>query len=55
VRQLLTESVLLALTGGLLGILFAIWGSDLLLAIAPSSLPRLAEVGIDAGVPSSRC
>ena len=50
VRQLLTESVLLALTGGLLGILFAIWGSDLLLAIAPSSLPRLGEVGIDAGV-----
>ena len=50
VRQLLTESVLLALAGGLLGILFAIWGADLLLAIAPASLPRLSEVRIDAGV-----
>jgi putative ABC transport system permease protein len=50
VRQLLTESVLLALVGGSLGILFAIWGSDLLLAIAPSTLPRLGETRIDGGV-----
>lgn len=50
VRQLLTESVLLALAGGLLGILFAVLGSDLLLAIAPKNLPRLSEVRIDAGV-----
>ena len=50
VRQFVTESVLLALAGGLLGILFAIWGCDLLLAIAPTSLPRLSEVRIDAGV-----
>ncbi|HEX4666937.1 MAG TPA: ABC transporter permease [Chthoniobacterales bacterium] len=49
-RQLLSESVLLALVGGSLGILFAIWGSDLLLAIAPTSLPRLSEVQIDGGV-----
>ncbi|MGB8340323.1 MAG: ABC transporter permease [Chthoniobacterales bacterium] len=50
VRQLLTESVLLALVGGSLGVLFAIWGSDLLLVIAPTSLPRLSEVRIDGGV-----
>ena len=50
VRQLLTESVLLALAGGLLGIIFAIWGSNLLLAIAPASLPRLDDVRIDGGV-----
>ena len=50
VRQLLTESVLLALAGGSLGVLFAIWGSDLLLVIAPTSLPRLSEVRIDGGV-----
>jgi putative ABC transport system permease protein len=50
VRQLLTESVLLALAGGLLGILVAVWGGNLLLAIAPSSLPRLNEARIDSGV-----
>ena len=50
VRQLLTESVLLALAGGSLGILFAVWGSDLLLATAPASLPRLDQVRIDGGV-----
>jgi putative ABC transport system permease protein len=49
-RQLLSESVLLALAGGLLGIFFAIWGSDLLLALAPASLPRLGEVRIDGSV-----
>ena len=50
VRQLLTESILLALVGGLLGILFAIWGSDLLLAIAPTNLPRLGESRMDGTV-----
>ena len=50
VRQLLTESVLLALVGGSLGILFAIWGTDLLLAVAPANLPRLSEVRVDGGV-----
>lgn len=50
VRQLLTESVLLALVGGLLGILLAIWGTELLLALAPENLPRLSEVRIDGQV-----
>src|SRR4029077_17344252 len=44
VRQLLTESILLALVGGTLGILFARWGLDTLLALAPSTLPRTNDI-----------
>jgi predicted permease len=47
VRQLLTESVLLALSAGVIGLLLARWGSTLLLAAVPGSLPRSGEVGID--------
>lgn len=50
VRQFLTESVLLALAGGLLGVILAIWGTDLLIALAPANLPRVSEVRIDAHV-----
>ncbi len=49
-RQLLTESLLLALAGGGLGLLFGVWGMDVLLKLAPTNLPRLREVGLDAGV-----
>jgi predicted permease len=49
-RQLLTESLLLALTGGTLGLLLAMWGTDLLVAASPVSIPRLNGVGLDAGV-----
>jgi putative ABC transport system permease protein len=48
VRQLLTESLLLSLIGGALGIGFASWGIDLLLAM--TSLPRVGEVGLHLDV-----
>lgn len=50
VRQLLVESMVLAVLGGLGGLLYAVWGVDLLLALAPENLPRRAEIGIDARV-----
>jgi putative ABC transport system permease protein len=50
VRQLLTESVLLALAGGGLGTLLAFWGLDLLVALQPANIPRLTELSIDRGV-----
>jgi putative ABC transport system permease protein len=50
IRQLLTESVLLAIVGGGLGLLLAVWGMDLLLALAPQDLPRVKEGALDARV-----
>ncbi|MGH7700942.1 MAG: ABC transporter permease [Gemmatimonadales bacterium] len=47
-RLLLSESALLALAGGGLGLLFAWWGTGLLRAAAPEGLPRVAEIAIDA-------
>ena len=47
VRQLLTESLLIALIGGALGMLLAVWGTKALLALAPSDLPRLSAVQVD--------
>jgi len=49
-RQLLTESVLLALAGGGLGIVLAAWGTRVALKVLPAALPRAAEIGIDAHV-----
>jgi len=50
VRQLLTESVVLALTGGLLGAVLADWGVRGLVAMAPPTLPRLDAVHTDGWV-----
>ena len=50
VRQFLTEAMLLALIGGLAGLLVARWAIDLLLAMRPAGLPRLDEVPIDGPV-----
>jgi len=49
-RQLLTESVLLALVGGVVGVLLAQWGIASLLALAPPDLPRAKEVTLDSTV-----
>lgn len=46
-RLLLTESLLLALAGGALGILAARWGLDLVLAFGSDALPRAAEITLD--------
>jgi ABC-type antimicrobial peptide transport system permease subunit len=48
VRQLLTESVLLAIAGGVLGCLLAAWAIDALVGLEPDALPRAAEVALDA-------
>jgi len=47
IRQLLTESVLLSLFGGAVGLLLANWGMDLLLKLAPQNLPRMNDVSLD--------
>ena len=49
-RQLLTESVLLAVGGGALGLLLAWGGVRVILAMSRDALPRAAEVGLDSGV-----
>jgi putative ABC transport system permease protein len=47
VRQLLTESVLLASAGGVLGLFVAVWGVDGLIHLSPSTLPRMNAVAVD--------
>jgi putative ABC transport system permease protein len=47
IRQLLTESLLLAITGGGLGLLLAMWGVEALVAFSPGNIPRLNEVNVD--------
>jgi putative ABC transport system permease protein len=49
-RQLLTESALLAIVGGVLGIGLAYFGLRWLVAVAPANLPRIDEVHVDARV-----
>jgi putative ABC transport system permease protein len=52
IRQLLTENILLALVGGLFGVVLGIWGVDLLVSLIPDGLPiiGLQKVGPDAYV-----
>ncbi|HEX8144777.1 MAG TPA: ABC transporter permease [Pyrinomonadaceae bacterium] len=50
IRQMLTESALLSLAGGAVGLLLALWGIDLLVALSPGNLPRLKEITLDARV-----
>ena len=47
IREQLAESLLLACAGGGAGIVLSLWALDLLLQLAPASLPRRAEVGVD--------
>jgi predicted permease len=50
IRQLLTESMLLAGFGGALGILLAYWGTKAVLGTLPGALPRASEVSLDSRV-----
>lgn len=50
IRQLLTESVMLGLGGGALGLLIAKWGTRAIVAALPDALPRTEEIAIDAHV-----
>jgi predicted permease len=50
VRQLLTESVLLSLGGGGLGLMLAAWGTRAALGVLPTALPRAEQVGLDPNV-----
>jgi putative ABC transport system permease protein len=50
VRQMMVESIFLAVLGGALGFFIAVWGVDLLLAAGPADLPRAREVRVDGVV-----
>jgi predicted permease len=50
IRQLLTESILLAGLGGALGLLLAFWGTKAVLGTLPGALPRASEVSLDSRV-----
>jgi predicted permease len=50
IRQLLTESILVALAGGALGLLLAAWGTNVMLKFLPAALPRMDEIGVDGRV-----
>ena len=47
IRQLLTESILLSLVGGAVGLMLAVWWSDLLVALGKEDIPRAVHVAID--------
>ena len=49
-RQLLTESLALALLGGSAGLVLAVWGVRVLVRFAPSGIPRMETIGVDGYV-----
>ncbi|CAN5450535.1 ABC transporter permease [soil metagenome] len=50
VRQLLTESLLLSILGGIIGVLLALWGIDMLRSASADSLPSTAVIKLDSSV-----
>lgn len=46
-RQLITESLILALIGGTIGIFAAMWGIEIILKVTPSNLSQIEQIGID--------
>src|SRR5277367_2064507 len=50
IKQLLTESFLLALIAGGIGLLLAMWGSEILVRLSPEQLPRTSEIHVDGWV-----
>lgn len=50
IRQFLTESTILAIIAGGLGLLLALWGVEFLVSLSPASIPRLNEISLDARV-----
>jgi putative ABC transport system permease protein len=50
IRQLLTESVVLSLTGGVIGFLLSYWGLNLIIGLSTDDLPRVKETSIDGNV-----
>src|SRR5207244_583908 len=51
VRQFITESIVLGLAGGLLGLLMAVWGTKLLIAVLPNQIP-IPDAGANALLPT---
>jgi putative ABC transport system permease protein len=49
-RQVLTESLVLAAIGGAVGVLVALWGTSVLMALSPPDLPRAEQVGVNGPV-----
>src|SRR6202451_238298 len=50
IKQLLTESFVLALIAGGIGLLLAMWGSEILVRLSPEQLPRISEIHVDGWV-----
>ena len=47
IRQLLTESIVLSIAGGAVGLFLALWGTELLVKLAPDTIARAREIGVD--------